>query len=86
MTTTYTASNGQDLRPGLAVPAPTGREAISFQLFAVCDGVPNDWHGEARLGSHVVLRTGPAASEAAAGRLIERQLAERIVQVFTPTD
>lgn len=82
MQTTHYASNGQELRPGLAIDVPTNDRAIEFRLKAICDAVPDQWHGEVRFGSEVLLRTEAVASENAAGHRAEAMLRERIVQVF----
>lgn len=69
MKATRFATNGEELRPGLRVPVPTNAGAVQFNLFAVCDEVPDKWHGEVRFGAEILIRTEVVSTEEAAGRL-----------------
>ncbi|WP_278258410.1 hypothetical protein [Nocardioides convexus] len=42
---------------------------MQFNLFAVCDEVPDKWHGEVRFGAEILIRTEVVSTEEAAGRL-----------------
>ena len=74
---------GVEVKPGARDRYHSNLEKLSFTFWAVCDSIdPESWHGEVRFGSTVLRTTESAPDEAAAGRLAERALENRVLDLF----
>lgn len=86
LTTEYSIG-GYRVEPGVAIPHYSNQEQLRFDLFMVCDQVaPESWHGEVRFAGKVLIKTESVDKYEIAGRLAERALVERVVELFGGTD
>lgn len=73
--------NGRRIEPGAEFPEPL--QQLRFQAVVICDDVdPDRWHGEIRLGRHVLLKTEAVPSYEQASRQARDAYEAKVVEIF----
>ncbi|WP_148576069.1 hypothetical protein [Nocardioides caldifontis] len=76
---------GHEIKTGARIPVASNHSEIRFAIYAVCEdaGQPERWHGEVLLAGRPVLTTAQVATHDEAGRLAERGLVDRLVELLS---
>lgn len=73
--------NGRRIEPGAEFPEPL--QQLRFQVVVICDDIdPDQWHGETRLGRHVLLKTTTVPGYEQASRQARDAYEAKMVEIF----